>query len=60
VTWTVEFRAEARSQLLALDPKVQDRIVRALDRLAVAPRSAANVTAMVGGGRYRLRVGDWR
>jgi mRNA interferase RelE/StbE len=60
VTWTVEFRGDARSQLRALDPPVQDRIVRALDRLAADPRSAANVKALVGSGHYRLRVGDWR
>jgi mRNA interferase RelE/StbE len=43
-----------------LDRPVQARILRSLHRLAVAPRSAANVKALRGKARYRLRVGDWR
>jgi len=46
--------------LLALDRPVQARILRSLHRLAAAPRSAANVKALKGNARYRLRVGDWR
>jgi len=47
-------------ELLALDRLIQARILRSLHRLAAGPRSAANVKALRGGGRYRLRVGDWR
>lgn len=39
---------------------MQARILRSLDRLAADPRSAANVKALKGDARYRLRVGDWR
>jgi mRNA interferase RelE/StbE len=46
--------------LLALDRPVQARIPRSLHRLPAAPRSAANVEALRGAARYRLRIGDWR
>jgi mRNA interferase RelE/StbE len=48
------------AELLALDRPVQARILRSLHRLAAAPRSAANIKALKGNARYRLRVGDWR
>jgi mRNA interferase RelE/StbE len=60
VTWQIEFLPSARAELLALDRPVQARILRSLHRLAAAPRSAANVKALKGHARYRLRVGDWR
>jgi len=60
VTWRIEFLPSARAELLALDRPVQARILRSLHRLAAAPRSAANVKALRGDARYRLRVGDWR
>jgi mRNA interferase RelE/StbE len=60
VTWRVEFLPSARTELLALDRPVQARILRSLHRLAANPRSAANVKALRGDARYRLRVGDWR
>ena len=60
LTWRIEFLPSARAELLALDRPVQARILRSLHRLAAAPRSAANVKALKGNARYRLRVGDWR
>jgi mRNA interferase RelE/StbE len=60
VTWRIEFLPSARTELLALDRVIQARILRSLHRLATAPRSAANVKALRGEDRYRLRVGDWR
>jgi mRNA interferase RelE/StbE len=60
VTWRVEFRPSARSELLGLDRPVQQRILRSLHRLATDPRSASSVKALKGGDEYRLRVGDWR
>lgn len=59
MNWQVEFQADARAELLALDRSVQTRVLRGLDKLARNPRSAANVKA-IGGNEYRLRVGDWR
>jgi mRNA interferase RelE/StbE len=60
LTWRIELLPSARAELLALDRPVQARILRSLHRLAAAPRSAANVKALKGNARYRLRVGDWR
>jgi mRNA interferase RelE/StbE len=60
VTWRVEFLPSARAELLALDRPAQARILHSLHRLAASPRSAANVNALRGDARYRLRVGDWR
>jgi mRNA interferase RelE/StbE len=60
VTWQIEFLPSARAELLALDSPVQARILRSLYRLAATPRSAANVRALRGDVRFRLRVGDWR
>ena len=59
MTWRIEFRPSARSELLALDRPVQARILRRLDRLAADPRTAANVKAL-SDGTLRMRVGDWR
>ena len=41
-------------------PGTSARILRSLYRLAATPRSAANVRALRGDVRFRLRVGDWR
>jgi mRNA interferase RelE/StbE len=60
VTWRVEFRPSARAELRALDRSVQTRVLRSLAKLAINPRSSANVKAMKGSDQYRLRVGDWR
>lgn len=60
MTWRIEFLPSAQAELLALDRPVQVRILRSLSRLTLAPRSAANVKALKGRDRYRLRIGDWR
>ncbi len=39
---------------------MQERILKALNVLAVDPRAASNVKAMTGQPGYRLRVGEWR
>ena len=60
MTWRIAFRPGARTELLRLDPPVRERILRALDRLALDPRTAPNVAALKSADQYRLRVGDWR
>jgi mRNA interferase RelE/StbE len=60
VTWRIEFLPSARTELLGLDRVMQAHILRSLHRLATVPRSSANVKALRGEARYRLRVGDWR
>jgi mRNA interferase RelE/StbE len=59
VKYRVSFTASAEREFDKLDFSIKARIARALDRLAVDPRAAGNVKALVG-GNYRLRVGDWR
>ncbi len=58
--WTVRFTPEAERQADALDPPIRRRIALRLAEMAADPRAAANVKALKGGDRYRLRVGDWR
>jgi mRNA interferase RelE/StbE len=60
MTWRLDYLPSARAELRALDRPVRDRILRALARLADDPRHTANVTALRGSDRYRMRVGDWR
>ncbi len=60
MSWTIRFTAEAERQADALDPPIRRRLAARLAGLAENPRQAANVKALVGGDRYRLRVGDWR
>ena len=59
MTWRVEFRPTARSELLRLDRPVQERVLAGLNRLKLAPRTAANVKPLHD-GTFRFRVGDWR
>jgi mRNA interferase RelE/StbE len=60
VSWTVRFTPAAQRQADSLDPPVRQRIANSLARLALDPHRAANVKALRGDSRYRLRVGDWR
>jgi mRNA interferase RelE/StbE len=59
VTWTDRFTPTAQRQADNLDPPVRERVTSALTRLALDPHRAANVKALRGSSRYRLRVGDW-
>ncbi len=60
MSWQVEFKPAARRDLRGLDRPVQERILKALTSLALAPRAAASAKALQGEPSYRLRVGDWR
>jgi mRNA interferase RelE/StbE len=51
---------KAEKTMVGLDRNVAERILRAVDRLADGPQSAANVKPLVGTALLRLRVGDWR
>ncbi|MGH7121368.1 MAG: type II toxin-antitoxin system RelE family toxin [Acetobacteraceae bacterium] len=59
MTWHVAIAAAAEAELASLDPQIRTRITKRLDLLAGDPLRAANVKAL-GGGLFRLRVGDWR
>lgn len=60
MTFAVLFTSEAERQLSKLPKATQSRIVTAIERLAAAPRAAANVKRLVGTSAYRLRVGEHR
>ena len=59
MTYTVEFERTAQKELLALPTSTAQRIVSALERMAVDPFKAANVKALKG-GMHRLRAGEYR
>ena len=48
----------ALTQLKKLEHKIQERIIKSLERIRVRPE--AYVTKLVGDPGYRLRVGDYR
>ena len=57
--YLVEFERNARKELLALPVAVRERIMEAVQRLAVDPFKSVNVKSL-NGGVFRLRVGDYR
>ncbi|MGH6984513.1 MAG: type II toxin-antitoxin system RelE family toxin [Stellaceae bacterium] len=57
--WRLVLAPRAERELDALEHRIRDRIVVALDQLALDPYATRNVKALKGGG-YRLRVGDYR
>ena len=59
MSYTVEFERNARKELLALPVAVRERIMEAVQRLAVDPFKSVNVKSL-NGGVFRLRVGDYR
>lgn len=48
----------ALNELKKLEPGIQDRIIKTLERIRVRPESY--VTKLVGDPGYKLRVGDYR
>ena len=57
--WRVQWRSRARADLAALDPRVRQRVLAAMARLAEA--NEGDVTKLQGrNAEWRLRVGDWR
>jgi mRNA interferase RelE/StbE len=59
MSYRVEFTPRARKEFDSQEHVIQGRILRALSRLAADPYQSPNVKAL-GGGGYRLRVGDFR
>ena len=56
---TLEWTLRARSELLALDRQVAQRLYKALQRYISS--GAGDVKRLHGlSNRFRLRVGDWR
>lgn len=58
--YRIELTAAAIRQLSKLDPQARQRVVAAIDRLAVRPRPSG-VKALTGHpGLLRIRIGDYR
>ena len=60
MTWTVIVAKAARKQLARLPAKDQDRIVAALQAMALNPFSGDIIKLEGEGERWRRRVGNYR
>jgi len=58
MTYDVIFSDLSLKQLKKLDKGIQERIIKALERIKIRPE--AYVIKLVGDPGYRLRVGDYR
>ena len=60
MSWRIDWRSRAQSDLAALTPPVRRRVLEAINRLAET--GYGNVRQLQGRGdpEWRLRVGDWR
>lgn len=58
MTYEIIFSYKALTQLKKLEHKIQERIIKSLERIRIRPE--AYVTKLVGDPGYRLRVGDYR
>ena len=60
MSWRIDWRSRAQSDLAALTPPVRRRVLDAINRLAET--GYGNVRQLQGRGdpECRLRVGDWR
>lgn len=56
--WSLQITPPARRDLKRLDPPVQRRILDALDRFVLAPRSGD--IRKLDAVQWRLRIGTWR
>jgi mRNA interferase RelE/StbE len=58
MTYEIIFSDKSLTQLKKLDHKIQERIIKSLERIRIRPE--AYVTKLVGDSGYRLRVDDYR
>jgi len=58
MSYEITFTDTSRRQFRKLEKDVQERIVKALERIRIRPESY--VKKLVGDLGYRLRVGDYR
>lgn len=57
--YQIEFLPTARKELASLPKQIQQRIAAKLEQLKIDPY-LPGVKALKNGGRFRLRVGDYR
>lgn len=58
MSYEITFTDTSRRQFRKLERDVQERIIKALERIRIRPESY--VKKLVGDPGYRLRVGDYR
>ena len=58
MTYDIIFSDKASKQLQKIEKEVQERIIKALERIRIRPQ--IHITKLVGDPGYRLRVGDYR
>ena len=58
MSYEITFTDTSRKQFRKLEKDVQERIIKALERIRIRPERY--VKKLVGGLGYRLRVGDYR
>lgn len=58
MSYEITFTDTSRKQFRKLEKDVQERIIKALERIRIRPESY--VKKLVGDLGYRLRVGDYR
>jgi mRNA interferase RelE/StbE len=60
MAYRVVFRRSAARELASLPQPIRGRVTRAVDALATNPRPPGAKLLREPGGRWRLRVGDYR
>lgn len=58
--WLIRWSHEAAGDLDRLDPVVAERILRAVDRLAIEGEGDVRRLVGIDPPEFRLRVGKWR
>ena len=58
MSYEITFTDTSRKQFHKLEKSIQERIIKALERIRIRPENY--VKKLIGGQGYRLRVGDYR
>ena len=58
MSYEIIFTDTSRKQFRKLEKDVQERIIKALERIRIRPE--AHVRKLIGDPAYRLRVGEYR
>ena len=58
MSYEIIFTDTSRNQFKKLEKDIQDRIIKALERIRIRPE--AHIKKLVGDPGYRLRVGEYR
>ena len=58
MSYEIIFTDTSRKQFKKLEKDIQERIIKALERIRIRPE--AHIKKLIGGPGYRLRVGEYR